>query len=290
MTPAGIRNVGAVLLVSALVLRLFLGDQDRGIGKTEARVASVGEVVPTQEQQVADALPMFGAKAELSVPIAPAARSTETVPQESNHEALSESVIDWWLKRAAKDPAGTLDRVLTFEDDAQRRDLLHWILAAWTSEDRNPALEWLALRARSLPQEKAADVFDTLLGSWAVEDALTALDWVERRLDGAAKGHALKAIASTWSVANPETLEAWILSQTNPALLWVEELIQGWIQSDPKKAMEWCQRLPDPKEVAASRQNVIQSWLLTNPEEALAYLRQNPSLIPDVKPVASGSK
>jgi hypothetical protein len=249
--------------------------------------ASENAVVPPQEVGKAH---IKQGKASVPLSRSVGAEIVNSVSEDSSSVPIWDEVIDQWLKRASKDPSGTLDQVLLLPDAAERNDLLDWILSAWTSEDRAPALEWLSRTAGRLPREHAVSVLDVLIGGWALEDAPSSLEWSERRLDNPAKSLAIRIIASCWGLSNPESLESWVLAQAKPALFWVEELIQGLIHTDPKKAMEWSLRLEDPVAVSASQQNVIQSWLLTDVDAAKRYLQQNPSLIPEMAPAAFGSK
>jgi hypothetical protein len=287
------RGTGTLWLVVAAAVFLTLALWKRPPEPSQSvqvlRRASDLDNATILSQEVGEAR-FTGGKANVQPPRSVGAKVVNVVSEDSSLGPIREEVIDQWLKRASKDPSGTLDQILLLPDAAERNELLDWILSAWTSEDRDPALEWMARTVRRLPREHAVAVLDVLIGAWALEDAPSSLEWSERRLDEPARSLALRTIASCWGLANPETLEAWLLAQAKPALFWVEELIQGWIHTDPKKAMEWSLRLEDPSAVSASRQNVIQSWLLTDVEAAKRYLQQNPSLIPETVPVASGSR
>ncbi len=208
-------------------------------------------------------------------PRKPAAEDGSEVPDEELQE---------WLQQAGVDTPGTLAKVLELPDSEKRRELLEWILASWTSEDREPALAWLKTSLPAMPAESAGEALELLVGAWALESPLDAMAWVTENLTGPWREVALNDVASSWAVADPGAMGAWIESQTRPAPCWTRELIQGLIPTQPAKAMEWCSRIEDPTAAATTRQNVIQSWMLSEPAAAEAWLRDHPEVVPEIRP------
>ena len=215
--------------------------------------------------------------------LAPQDARPGVLPTETGSEIADEELQEW-LHRAGGDTPGTLAEVMKQPDGEKRRQLLEWILAAWTSEDRAPALAWLKSSLPVMPEEPAGEALDLLVGGWALENALDAMVWVTENLTEPWRQAALKDVASSWAQADPDAMGKWIRSQPNPATYWTAELIQGLIPSRPGQAMEWCSRIGDSAVAAATRQNVIQSWMLSDPAGAEAWLKDHPEMVVEIQP------
>ncbi|MES2659012.1 MAG: hypothetical protein V4689_10370 [Verrucomicrobiota bacterium] len=200
---------------------------------------------------------------------------TSVVPDEQLQE---------WLHQAGVDTPGTLAKVLEIPDESMRNELLEWILAAWTSEDRAPALAWLRQSLPSMSSGPAEVIIDLIVGGWAFGNPLEAMAWTSGNLTEPWREIALRNVAGSWALSAPEAMGEWIKSQPSPQSFWTEELIQGLIPTNPERAMEWCDSLANPDLAEATRLNVIQSWLLSSPAGADAYLKDHPALMPDNLP------
>jgi hypothetical protein len=203
---------------------------------------------------------------------------------ESGAESIADERLQQWLHEAGADPRRTLAKALALTDETERKRVLEWILAAWTSEDRAPALAWMKETLPNMAEAPAAETLELLVGAWALEAPLEAIRWVGTNLSDPWREPALKDIAASWAQADPDAMGAWIESQSALPTFWTEELIQGLIPANPAAAMDWCARLDDPEAAEETRQNVIQSWLLSSPSDAKAYLRDHPGLIPETQP------
>jgi len=189
-----------------------------------------------------------------------------------------------WLDEGKANPTSALGRILALEDEEERREALDAVLANWQTEDRAALFAWMKSALPGMEEDIRGEIIDVVIGTWSAEEPLPAIDWVNRNLPEPAKTESLKSVAEVWSQADPEGMEAWIIQQPSPPPFWTGELIQGYIPGEPTKALEWCNRLTDPAEAEAARQNVIQSWMLNAPDEADAYLKQHPTLVPAVRP------
>lgn len=193
---------------------------------------------------------------------------------------LSDEALQEWLKKAEADHSGTLAKVIQLPETTERRELLEWILSAWTTEDREPALDWLKQSLKTMPDDPAEESIDLLIGPWAQEDPSAAISWVEDNISGPWKNTGFQSVAETWAEYDPEAMATWIEGQSSPPDIWKMALLQSFIPTDPAKAMEWCDRLADPAQAKKSREEVIQAWITSDPGEAGEYLRGHPEMMP----------
>ncbi len=215
----------------------------------------------------------------------PPKRTRPATGDETDGEAPEISkTAERWMGEGKANPAAALGKILALEDEEERREALDAVLGQWLTEDREGVLAWMKMELPGMTEDLRGEIIDVVIGTWSAEEPLPAMDWVNKNLREPAKTESLKSLAEVWSQADPEGMEAWIIQQPSPPTFWTGELIQGYIPADPARALEWCNRLTDPVEAEAARQNVIQSWLLNSPDEADAYLKQHPTLVPAVRP------
>lgn len=153
-------------------------------------------------------------------------------------DVVPDAELDGWLRQAGRDTPGTLAKVVVITDSSRRRELLEWILAAWTAEDRDPALDWLSRTLVSLPEEAAGEAVEILIGAWAAEEPLDAMDWVKQSVPAHMQNLGFATIAETWAHLAPEAMGDWILEQESPPDVWARELVQALIPSDPPRALK----------------------------------------------------
>lgn len=213
----------------------------------------------------------------------PHAAQTPTPPR--GRQAVATSVepttvpderIDTWIRQAGRDTPGTLARILVLPDETERSELLEWVLTAWTSDDRGPALDWLAQALPNMPEDSTAEVLELLLGSWALHEPLAASEWATAKLPETWREAGLTAIAASWAQAEPDAMGRWIQQQADLPDFWTTELIHGLIPTHPALALDWCDRLKDAALAASTHQGVILSWQLTAPDQAAVWLQAHP--------------
>lgn len=197
---------------------------------------------------------------------------------------IPDAELQDWLQQAERDPSATLAKVIAIPEAPKRRELLDWILSAWTAEDREPALEWLREQLPSMPAEPASETMEILLGTWALEEPTVTIGWVEGNIGKKLRADGFQSIAESWASSDTEEMSEWILSTRPSSDIWAKELSLAFKEDDPAKALEWADRINDAGLAEESRQGVIQSWLLAAPEEAEAYLQEHPELVPKQRP------
>lgn len=199
---------------------------------------------------------------------------------------MPDEVLDQWLKRASKDPPGTLAELLKIMDmDAElHRELLEWILAAWMSDDRQAALDWLERSLESMETGQAAEVIELALAPWGATQPHEAADWVNTHLVDWHRMLGLRIVAGSWADADPAAMGEWIRTRQPNDELWRDELVDSWIRQSPLDTLNWCAADPDKEWAGRTRQMIMRSWLMTAPEDAKAYLMQHPDLVPENPP------
>jgi hypothetical protein len=127
-------------------------------------------------------------------------------------EEIPDDELQDWRHQAGINTPATLVKTMKVEDGMKRQEILKWILAAWTSEDRSPALEWLNETLPAMETETAEETIDLLVGGWALESPLEAMEWTNRNMPVPWRETGLKDSAGSWALADLEAMGNWILA------------------------------------------------------------------------------
>jgi hypothetical protein len=145
------------------------------------------------------------------------------------------------------------------------------LMKKWIEKDAGAAAEF----ARDLPAKVMPDVFYAISKEWCIKDGQAALDWAATLPSGAAKEHAFRQFAYTWSKHDTKKSTAWLNSLPQDAHRWAatEGFVFSTFDTDPDAALGWARSMPDEKKRLDIMARAWSSWRENNFQSAYDWLQ-----------------
>ena len=199
---------------------------------------------------------------------------------------------------------------LAAETGAWRDELQREVAAAWAVIDLEPALAWISgcgsnLRIKAMhtaierigdtDRQAAIAIFkrgieEGLISATSWETGDFFREWVGEDPQGALeaaldlrsmtqKDDALYTTVTAMGVTDPETVRAWLESETGGASLGEPlrnrlkvSLLDGWAERSPREAAEYMATITDPATAGSAAKAVLSNWAAQSFEDAVAWI------------------
>ena len=179
---------------------------------------------------------------------------------------------------AAANPEAGFAKAGEISSQQDRTEFLSGFYGAWSQED--PAAAAAHAKANLPPGAALSESLSITGKNWGQVDPQGAWKWAEEALSGPLKQETQTSILQGWTEHDPEAASKWLLASGLTTQPFFDSVAGTWASSDPKKAIDFAQSIPDDQTRKTTTVAVVSEVAKDDPK----------SVIPLVEPILNDPK